>query len=208
MSKKQKIKRKRGYYHIQSGTEELVRPAVTHVIGKTLAKPSLAYWRGSVGNEEASRISMRARDFGSDMHSVVAKYLKNYNIPLFKTESMLSEEKAEAWRIWEDWWKDNKIEPSLVEETIYNGDYAGTCDLAGFDEDGKCGLIDWKFSSGIYDSHKIQAGAYANIINADWAKIVRIKDKTIEVCDLSKEELEENAEVFYALLHVFNWKEK
>lgn len=202
--KKKKIKRKRGYYYIEDPItgETLVRPAVTHVTGETLAKKALRYWHGSVGNEEAARISRKAMDFGSEMHRSLASYLRDEEIPFFKIDNKFGKEQADAWRIWDHWWEDNKVKPELVEETIWNDDYAGTLDFFG-----EGCLIDWKFSSGIYDSNKIQAGAYANIIGAERAKIVRIKEGTIEVCELDSDELKQCAEVFYSLLRVFNWRE-
>ena len=195
--KDKEIKRIRGFYEIKEG---VFVPSVTTVIYEVLAAPQLRYWYGKVGNEEAGRIGSEAKSFGSAMHKFVAEYLRTKQLPV---EDTLATNVRNAWNTWLDWWSKNPVEPELVEEVIHNDTYAGTCDLSG-----EGWLIDWKFANGIYDSHKVQLGAYARLLGVEKAKIVRIsKDENdLEVLEMNKEELEAAAEVFNSLLKVFWWK--
>lgn len=193
------IKKKRGFYEING--KQL--PAVTKVIGDCLNKPQLYHWFGEVGNSEARRISEEAKSFGSAMHKMIAEYLRTGQEPLRDT---LASEIKQAWEVWYEWWNSAHqtvtTETFKVEEVIYNNDYAGTCDLY----DGKT-LLDWKFSSGIYAGNKIQMGAYAKLLNAEKALIVRVAkdEKNIEILEMNKEQLEEASDIFGHLLEIFWW---
>jgi len=198
---KNEIKKKRGFYEIEG--KQL--PAVTKVIGDTLAKPALYWWYGDKGNSEARRISEEAKSFGSAMHKMIAEYLKTGQEPI--RESLASEVK-QVWDLWRSGVEvPDKVEGErlMIEEVIYNDDYAGTCDFSNGET-----LIDWKFSSGIYAGNKIQMGAYAKLLNVEHAMIVRVskKEKNIEVLQMNKEELEEASRIFDCLLEVFKWGRK
>ena len=199
------IKKKRGFYEIEG--KQL--PAVTKVIGDTLAKNALLFWYGDVGNSEARRISEEAKSFGSAMHKMIAEYLRSGVEP---TRDALASEVKQAWDVWYEWWGKASIRVKDVEQTIHNDEYAGTCDLLAFSigSDPKEILVDWKFSSGIYAGNKIQMGAYAKLLNAEKAIIVRVakKEKNIEILEMNKEELEEASRIFDCLLEVFKWGRK
>ena len=200
------IKKVRGFYEIES--KQL--PAVTTVIEKVLAKSQLRFWFGKVGNSEAARISAEAKSFGSAMHKMIAEYLRSGVEP---ARDSLASEVKQAWDVWYEWWEKSEhrkvpISPSpttappVIEKIIYNDEYAGTCDYYN-----GLTLIDWKFGGGIYDGYKVQAGAYAKLLNASNALIVRVAkdEKNIEILEMDKEQLEEAAEIFQALLKVFWW---
>ena len=193
------IKKKRGFYEIEG--KQL--PSVTTVIGETLAKPQLRFWYGKIGTSEANKISSEAKSFGSAMHKMLAEYLKTGQEPM---REALATEVKQAWDVWYEWWADNPYNTELgvseIEKTIYNEEYAGTCDALA----GNC-LIDWKFGGGIYPGYKIQLGAYAHLLNASKGLIVRVAkdEKNIEVLEMDKQALEEAAEIFQALLKVFWW---
>lgn len=191
------IKKKRGYYTIG----DLCLPAVTHIIGETLAKPALRYWYGKVGTSEANKIGAESRSFGSSMHNLVAKHIRDGYEPNLET---CATEIKDAWLVWKDWWDKNKIESERVEETIYNSEYAGTADLIG---EGM--VVDWKFAGGLYDGNRIQMGAYANLVGFTNAKLVRVSkdEKNIEVLDMDADELKAAYKAFRGLKAVFDWKE-
>ena len=198
------IKKKRGFYEIEG--KQL--PAVTTVIEECLAKPQLRFWFGKVGNSEAARISAEAKSFGSAMHKMIANYLRTGQEP---ARDFIATEMRQGWDVWYEWWENSVFDSEFrytsdykekIEEVIYNNDYAGTCDFFT----GKT-LLDWKFSGGIYDGYKIQAGAYAKLLNAKKALIVRVAkdEKNIEILEMNKQELEEASKVFDHLLAVFWW---
>ena len=197
----EEIKKVRGFYEIEG--KQL--PSVTTVIEEVLAKPQLRYWFAKVGLSEARRISEEAKSFGSAMHKMIAEYLRSGVEPLRDT---LASEVRQAWDVWWDWFQVSDYitddDENVIEKIIYNDDYAGTCD---FFNKKTSTLVDWKFGGGIYDGYKIQAGAYAKLLNAEKALIVRVakKEKNIEILEMNKEELEEAAEIFQALLKVFWW---
>jgi len=192
------ITKKRGYYTIG----DLCLPAVTHIIGETLAKPALRYWYGKIGTSEANKIGAESRSFGSAMHKMVAEYLKTGQEP---TPETMVEECGRAWKLWRGWWEDNRIESERVEETLYNSEYAGTADLIG---EGM--IVDWKFAGGLYDGNRIQMGAYANLVGFTKAKLVRVSkdEKNIEVLDMDADELKAAYKAFKGLKAVFDWREK
>lgn len=192
--KNQTPKRKRGFYEINS--KQL--PSVTTVIGETLAKPALMFWYGKHGTSECARISAEAKSFGSAMHKIIAEYLSTGTTP---DTSKMAINVLRAWGTWLDYWQKNPEKVKEVEQVIHNDVYAGTCDLLSEDNI----VVDWKFSGGIYDNHKIQLGAYARLTGATRGKIVRVaKDEiNVEVLEMSEEELKEAAEIFGCLLKVF-----
>lgn len=203
-----KIERIRGYYqNIPDGFGP--RPAVTHVISKVWAKPELRYWYGSVGNSEARKISQESMSFGSAMHKIVADYLRTQDLP--DTKRMAKEVKR-SWKLWKDFYDDNfaedfpvGMEGEIIEDPIWTKDYAGTCDWFARDT-----LFDWKFGNGIYDSYKLQMGAYSYILDAKKAFIVRVskKNKNIEVLEMDQNDLDEAFECFMHCLALFEWKKK
>ena len=197
--KNQEPKRKRGFYEVAGKN----LPSVTTVIGATLAKPALKFWYGTHGTSECNRISAEAKSFGSAMHKVVANYLEAGTTP--DTDKMAIPV-LRAWGTWLDYWGKDPEKVVEVEKVIYNDEYAGTCDLLTKDKV----VVDWKFSKGIYDGHKIQLGAYARLTGATRGKIVRVaKDEVnIEVLEMNEDELKEVAEIFDCLLKVFWWGRK
>jgi len=196
-------KRIRGHYENLPNGKTL--PSVTHVIQETLANDGLRYWYGKVGLSEARKISSEAASFGSAMHKIVAEFLRG-NEP---DKTSWTEQMRNCWEVWRDWFGSQKTifswADSKVEQIIFNDDYAGTCDwLTG------AALFDWKFSNSLYESNRIQMGAYAHLVGAEKGYIVRVskKEKNLEALEMGKHELVEAYEVFRHLLAVFNWKKK
>jgi hypothetical protein len=198
MEKGNTPERKLGFYEING----VKLPSVTTVIGDTLANPALMFWRGSVGNDEATRISEESKSFGSAMHKIISDYLVGTE-PSFNDNS--NSQIKESWDVWINWWNQNKITPEYTEKVVSNDSYAGTCDLFG-----EGTILDWKFGGGIYDAHKIQLGAYARLVGAHKGKIVRVakKNRNLEVLEMNQSQLEEAAEIFDCLLKIFWWKKK
>lgn len=133
-------------------------PSVTTITG-LLGKEAIIEWRKRVGDEEANRISTRAANRGTKIHSYCESYLKN--------------ELVEADMFQKEVW--NKIIPELdrinnihcLETPLYSDhlEVAGTVDCIA-EYDGKVSVIDFKTSSRIKTRDDIhgyfmQCAAYA-----------------------------------------------
>lgn len=92
-------------------------------------------------------------DAGTWMHSYVEDYLSGG----FPAEPYRDDqyEMVEAFHAWE---ADHDIEVLSLERTVFGSNYAGTADFFAR-IDGKVTLVDWKTSSAIRDSHKMQLAA-------------------------------------------------
>lgn len=129
----------------------------------------------------------------------------------------------------EDWVKDNHVEPVATELVVAHRQhrYAGTLDLLAR-VNGDVSVIDLKTSSGLYDEMKIQVAAYLNAYNAEMemaggfysdqdtnshllatrAYLVRLPKKTTDP-DFEAVEvlnLDEHFAAFLALRRVWEWK--
>ncbi len=110
-------------------------PSVTTILSAS-PKPYLAFWRGDVGNEEASRVMKEAGERGSIIHNAFSAMLRGKKagyrvfdqpdvIPVFDQFIQLS-----LWKLVRFM---NEVKPSvkLSEEIVYSTrhQYAGTMDL-------------------------------------------------------------------------------
>ena len=95
-------------------------------------------------------------------------------------EPVIRDEAMVAVMAWQDWWKGSGLRPFRCEQVVWDKGLmvAGTVDLLALDEGGRLGIVDYKTSKGIYDSHHIQVAAYAhmarNFAEIEWCQIVRI----------------------------------
>jgi genome maintenance exonuclease 1 len=133
-------------------------PSVTTITG-LLGKEAIIKWRKRVGEEEANRISTRAANRGTRVHSLCESYLKNEpTVPDIFDAEMFSSLKPLL----------NRIDNIHCLETPLYSDHlqvAGTVDcIAEFD--GKVSVIDFKSSKRIKTRDQIhnyfmQCAAYA-----------------------------------------------
>ena len=133
-------------------------PSVTTITG-LLGKEAIIAWRQRVGEEEANRISTRAANRGTKIHTYCESYLKN--------------ELVEADMFHKEIW--DKIVPELgkidnvhcLESPLYSDhlEVAGTVDCIA-EYEGKLSVIDFKTSSRIktrddIQNYFMQCAAYA-----------------------------------------------
>lgn len=160
-------------------------PSVTTITDGTLRNFGLEYWRAGhirrglsevegevlttqssnkiigAANEEANRSAL----LGSELHTVLSLLLEegssNVSIPVHLQPAIRS---FIRWRQQHSW------EFVASEVAVYKHDracsYAGTIDALFKDEWGDYILVDWKSSSGIYDSHLLQVAGYVSALQS------------------------------------------
>lgn len=160
------------YYEIPTGEKF---PSVTTVLSRVLDNSkSLDKWRERVGEEEANRVSNRAKFRGSTIHSLAESYLSND--PDYKKK--VTPVNLETF---------NKIKPILdehiglimgIELPLYSHHLhtAGRTDLLA-EYDGRISIIDFKTSKKSKDSKDIlsyflQATAYGEMVEERYPKIL------------------------------------
>ena len=114
--------------HIYRLRGEII-PGVTTILSRAIAKPSLAFWRGKVGNPEASRVSRLATEHGTAVHAVCERIAKHEPEPWDLTELEPAIYKpAIAFRGWLNETVGRVIGTELLvwSEKLW---YAGTADL-------------------------------------------------------------------------------
>lgn len=97
---------------------------------------------------------------------------------------------------WDDWLKTSGLKLYRAEQPVWDDELraAGTIDALAYNDKGELGLIDYKSSRGIYDTHHVQVATYLkmarNFERLSWAKIVRLPksldDPAFEVKDLGE----------------------
>jgi len=118
--------------------------------------------------------------------------------------------------VFEDWRKRHDLKPLLLEEPIVSDEYryGGTIDIVG-ELDGEVTLLDLKTSSGIYDEHIFQVGAYWKLldqkIKISGARILRIGRTEGELMDekvLSGTQVLNAWRVFEHCLQIYRLKKR
>ena len=143
-------------------------PSVTKILGESMPMPyALRQWIGDVGNEKAEEKFESAGDLGTFVHDTCEALLKGEKIKLseirFK-EKLLPDRVKKMLVGFVNWvalyqpeYKVGNIEFTVASRL----GYAGTLDLF-CTINGEPYIIDFKTSSGVYDSHKLQIIAYKN----------------------------------------------
>lgn len=143
-------------------------PSVTTVIGATLPKPELDHWIQDLGEAEAKKIATERAIIGTCGHfrilqpmSVRQLDLPKVHVPWRDTLEWMEEIRTRCDLI-EMMWEELNIQfdQARVEHFLYSSKgYAGTADIIG-NLGGKRVLADIKTGKGLWESHRIQLGAY------------------------------------------------
>ena len=153
-----------GLREYEVGKERL--PSVTTILGQTQSvekQESLARWKASVGEEQATRIKEQAASRGTDMHTHLEKHILGEGYLDLRPEGRVAKKMADT--IIDKGFNDlQEIWGSEV-VVYYPGLYAGATDLAGI-YDYEDSIIDFKQSNKPkrrewIDDYFMQLGAYA-----------------------------------------------
>ncbi len=131
-------------------------PSITTVLS-SYNKQAIYEWRQRVGEEEANRVSRKASNRGTKLHSTVEQYLLNEMSPL-KMHSMMPDMKELFLKLKP--FLDNHVNNIYgIEQPLYSHRLrlAGRCDCIG-EWDGKISIIDWKTAN--YSKEKDQIANY------------------------------------------------
>lgn len=112
-----------------------------------------------------SRVSRKALDVGSQVHSMVEYTLRTELGHKVSRTPELTGEALRAFESWQRWRDKTHLVPIHVEQTIWSDDheFAGTPDLVAQIDIGngpELVILDWKTSKGIYLEMKLQNAAY------------------------------------------------
>lgn len=158
------------HYYFINGTYV---PSVTKILGETMPMPyALRYWIGEVGNERAQAKLEQAGDRGTAIHSACERLLNSEEISLIEEFKDNKDKKVLVGFV--NWCAQYQPEVLATEKTVASRyGYAGTldlyCKIAGANY-----IIDFKTSSAIHDSHKLQLVGYQNAVyemTGDMAKM-------------------------------------
>lgn len=165
-------------YKLTSG--EIV-PGVT-TITSLRAKPALVYWANSMGlrGVDTRKYVDKTAVIGTLCHSMVESYLSKCRLDLSEYSPADVKRARQAFRKFIVWAKSRRIEPVLLEAPLVSETwkFGGTIDVYA-KVDGILTLIDLKTSKAIYDEHKAQVTAYAQLLRengyaVDDVRILRI----------------------------------
>ena len=145
------------YYYVN----EKFTPGVTTILGQTLPMPyGLKKWIGDMGNYRANEKFEQAGARGTMIHDACEELLIGKEVKLLERFPSKKDQLAITGFI--NWFNDNKpeFEVTDIERVIAseNG-FAGTLDLY-CQIKGRPTIVDFKTSSSIHDSHKLQITAY------------------------------------------------
>ncbi len=141
--------------------DDVFFPSVTKILGETLPTPyALRQWIGEVGNEKAEAKLEQAGARGSLIHDTCERLLMGAEIKLHETFPKKSDQKVIVGFM--NWVAEAKpvFEYSDIERTVASkAGFAGTLDMY-CQIKGEPFIVDFKTSSSVYDSHKLQITAY------------------------------------------------
>lgn len=109
---------------------------------------------------EADRVADEAAIEGTQVHELIAWRLWKM-MGVDAPRPVVSEEAAFRESGWLHWAKDVKLKPLAVEAKLFNRAlrYCGTLDLLA-EVEGRIGLLDYKRSKAVYESHHLQSIGY------------------------------------------------
>jgi hypothetical protein len=116
----------------------------------------------------------KAGEIGTAIHQAIHDYLQG------KKAGDLSPEAAHAVVAFKEWWGETGLTAVRMEQPVWDStlEYAGTIDLVAEHPRLGLGVVDFKSSKNLYDSHHLQVAAYVHAgsrwADLKWAQIVRL----------------------------------
>lgn len=188
-------------------------PSVTTILG-ILEKSGLAKWRGSVGNQEADRISKEAADHGTAIHALVEQINLGNRGPFGEPDDTVVKAYIE--------WYDKNISHVLGAERLVASrrfKYAGTADgVIVLNGDRDATVIDLKTSKTDLGQREwaLQLAAYALALEEEdiYCRrriILRMPKATpgvLHVLEIPEADLERDQRAFLNVLKIWRWHEE
>ena len=123
-----------------------------------------------IGKTKAHQRELKkAGDIGSEAHARIEWTIRKQLVSKPEPEPIISEPALWAFMVWEEWAKEHKFKPLLIEQMLYSKShgYAGTMDLlAEMEIEGQMvrALVDWKTGKAIYNEALLQNAAYVHAL--------------------------------------------
>jgi hypothetical protein len=158
-------------YYLKDGKTQVA--GVTTIIGM-IGNPALIHWAWELGckGEDYRKIRDKAGSIGTITHYLIEKHLKGEK-PDLSEFSPANVDKAEnAFLAFLDFEKSHKLKPIKQEFPLVSEKYGfgGTIDLYAELDDVSC-LIDFKTSSGLWPSMRVQVAAYEELLKENGYKV-------------------------------------
>lgn len=206
-------------------------PSITWVLDAALPKGyGFNRWLSNLSAEEAKRILETAGERGTRVHAGIEALLQGQKLDFNSPHQFINNEcfTAEEWQLLMNFERfAQRFRPLVqsVEMTVINAQhgFAGTADLIGIFDEGLLqsfnprtpngheasgrqvtAVVDWKTSSAIHESHKMQVMAYANTLKVDYAIICRLgaNNKNGFELFIAKVDDQDQPRYFETFLHV------
>jgi len=206
---------------------------VTAVIS-IIAKHNLRTWIGKVGHAKANKILETRQVIGTHMHKLIELTLKNKDVNLGAYEKEIRDGMLK----FHDFRELAKLKPEGLEQKVWSNKYgyAGTPDYIGYYTTPEKFLVskiidhkrvkapkfanggyvigDWKTAKNIYPEYWLQIAAYAMAfyeltgIKVDGGFILRIRDGTLKLKEMTWDELMTEFKAYLHALELHKWKYK
>ena len=201
------------FYAREVGGETVYAPSWTHVLSTVWPKsPQLEKWLGDVGTERAAQIMEEAGAVGTYVHGAIEEMLKGEVVQADEVRDRFPGTKAlkplKCLAAFVDFHNQFNLVPTRTEFTTWLPTVAGTVDFMGFfdkpvkkgnriqaGEERVHGIIDWKTSTSVHDTHQAQVAGYyeseRSVGEVDCACILHLGNNTkrgwsLVVVDLDK----------------------
>lgn len=142
-------------------------PGTTTIIGKFKEAGGLIHWAWSLGMQGIDYNDKRdkAADAGTLAHALVEAHIRGLAVPVGEYTDDVRQKARNAFEAFLEWSSGSKLTPQETEMPLVSEvhRYGGTIDSMLVN--GKLSLGDWKSSSGVYDDHLLQLGAYSILWN-------------------------------------------
>ena len=194
-----------GTYYCKELGREL--PSVTTILGIIAKGEGFNNWLKKQG-DNADKILTEAGDFGTCIHNHLEAIGKGIQV---NVDALRPKEKR-CVVAFQGWVKDNVKRFISTEQAVYNvrEGYAGTLDAVVEMIDGRIAVLDYKTSSGIYDTYELQVVSYGKAWGKfDDAYILRFENDEKKKDDMQIRKVDNHDylyEVFLAALKVYNWR--
>lgn len=172
-------------YYLKNGKQV---PGVTTVLN-VLAKPALINWAWKLGLEgqDMHAVKNMAADIGVVTHEICECALRGTdpNMDIYKPADVEVALPLYEWFF--DWWCNAELEAVGIEVSVVSErwEFGGTLDLVARHPKRGLGLLDYKTSSGVYESHYYQLSAYEVLWNENhpndlikWVEVIHLDKYT------------------------------